>query len=105
MKTGNKREKTETGEMNCFIWRPVTETFKAAPWRLAFSETEIKTQLIEYKKEDPEWTAEIVPFSLTRIEQKMLAGKILGMGTSRKKRNASRENGKLGGRPKKDEPN
>lgn len=96
------------GKYKAFVFRFVNKTYKDKEWRFAMSQAEIDYELDEMKKGDLDkpmgWEVEVLPMFFFEGQLRALTASYMGSKTSIEKRNASRENGKKGGRPKKEKP-
>lgn len=94
----------QEGKLHGFMYRFVLENYKEQEWKFALTEAETETQLIGIRCSDPAWTVDITPVVLTEDILGKLSGMYLGSRKSGKKSVSSRENGKKGGRPRKNKP-
>jgi hypothetical protein len=94
----------QEGKLHGFMYRFVIGNYKDKEWKFALTKDEIETQLLGLIGDDPDWKVEIEPVFLFEESIRAISGMFLGSRKSWKKAISSRENGKKGGRPRKQIP-
>lgn len=96
------------GKYHALMFRFLADGYTDKEWQFAIDQAEVDSALESMRKGDLDnsmnWRVEVMPFFFRETQIGKMTAHYMGSKTSYAKKVASRENGKKGGRPRKDKP-